>query len=96
MSPAEENLREAAVRAFLRGYSVRSLMELESFGGPACGAAGGIVRKWPAEGVRVVIQPEGGTWVINPVIRTPAASTLVLTYVRNGKRSEIHVKEIKS
>src|SRR6185436_16871957 len=52
MSPSEEKLREAAVRAFLRGYAVRSLMELESFGGPACGSAGAIVRKWPAEGVQ--------------------------------------------
>lgn len=92
MTESESKLREAAVRAFLRGYASRSLMELERFGGPSCGAAGGIVRKWPAEGVQVVIQREGEAWVIGPVVVRPNAQTLQLRYVRNGKRSEIHVE----
>ena len=77
MTEAETKLRRAAVRAFLAGHPVNSLMQLESYDGPACGAAGGIVRKWPAEGV-LEHRPE-------KVYR--------LRYVRNGHRSEIHVEQ---
>lgn len=90
ISEAEIKLRQAAVAAFLKGVPVASLMELERFGGPACGAAGSIVRKWPAEGV-VHRLPAPGV-PVGPV-EHPSDRYFRLRFVRNGNRSEIHVTE---
>jgi hypothetical protein len=48
---AEDAIFHAGAKAFENGRTTIGLAALERFGGPASGAAGCIVRRWPIEGV---------------------------------------------
>lgn len=82
--PMATKTHERIVEAVLKALEANKdrdsfgMLELEKYGGPAAGAAGGVVRRWPEDGVEVKRN----------------GHHLQLTFGREGRKSVVRVEDM--